>query len=595
MPLHGSFAVCTGQKSAPLYLIIIGTVLCADLAVAPDDVFVGTQLGQAHGAAGVQLLGGDAHFAPQAELAPVGETGGAVDVDRRAVHRRGEQVNVAGRLAEDGVAVAGGVGGDVGHRVLYAVHDAHRQDVVQKFGVEVLGAGGGAGDDGRGTRVQPQLHRVEAAGRAVGAEALGQLGQELRRNVLVDQADLLGVADAGAAGLGVLDDVEGLGLVGGVVHVDVADAGAGLDAGHLGILDAGADQAGPAPGDQQVHVTHRLHQGVGGGAGGVLDQVDGGCGQAGGRHPLAQGVHNGFAGAPGFLAAAQHAGIAALEGQGRRVAGDVGAALVDDGDDPHRDGGLFDDEAVGPLDAAQHRPHRVGQGGHFPDALGHTVQPFAVQGKAVQHHLRDVAAGGVQVGGVGAEDGRAVGGVIQSVRHAQQGAVALGGAGNANGALGIAGGGQDLLCGHGAASFQWARGRAANRVPAASPSAILYSSSGWAPLAMTISTPSAVTIWAARSLVAMPPVPRAEPAPSDIPRISGVISSTRGISLASGWVRGLAVYSPSMSLSRTSRSARAQQATMAARVSLSPMEAISMVDTVSFSLMMGSAPSSSRR
>src|SRR5699024_11931758 len=67
------------------YTTLFRSVLCADLAVAPDDVFVGAQLGQAHGAAGVQLLGGDAHFAPQAELAPVGEAGGAVDVDRRAV------------------------------------------------------------------------------------------------------------------------------------------------------------------------------------------------------------------------------------------------------------------------------------------------------------------------------------------------------------------------------------------------------------------------------------------------------------------------------------------------------------------------------
>ena len=51
-----------------------------------DDVFVGGQLLQPHGAAGVQLLGGDAHLAAEAELAAVGEAGGGVDVDRRAVH-----------------------------------------------------------------------------------------------------------------------------------------------------------------------------------------------------------------------------------------------------------------------------------------------------------------------------------------------------------------------------------------------------------------------------------------------------------------------------------------------------------------------------
>src|SRR5699024_6246773 len=187
------------------YTTLFRAALHADLAVAPDDVLVGAQLGQAHGAAGVQLLGGDAHLAPQAELAPVGEAGGAVDVDRRAVHRCGEPLDVACRLAEDGVAVAGGVGGDVLHRVLHAVHHPHRQDVVEELGVEVLGAGGDAGDEGGGPLVQPQLHRVEAAGGTVGAEALGQSGQECRRDVFMDQADFLGVADAGAAGLGVFD------------------------------------------------------------------------------------------------------------------------------------------------------------------------------------------------------------------------------------------------------------------------------------------------------------------------------------------------------------------------------------------------------
>ena len=38
----------------------------AGLAAAVDDVRVGAQLGQPHGAAGVQLLGADAHLAAQA-------------------------------------------------------------------------------------------------------------------------------------------------------------------------------------------------------------------------------------------------------------------------------------------------------------------------------------------------------------------------------------------------------------------------------------------------------------------------------------------------------------------------------------------------
>ena len=160
--------------------------------------------------------------------------------------------------------------------------------------------------------------------------------------------------------------------------------------GTLAFSHAGPDQAGAAPGDQQVHIAHGGHQLVGRGVGGVLDQVDGGHRQAGAGHAPAQGLHNGPAGAPGLLAAAQNADVAAFQGQGSGVAGDVGAALVDDGDDAHGYGGLFDHKAVGPLDPAQHRAHRVGQGGHLPDALGHPCQPRLIQGQTVQHHVRDM-------------------------------------------------------------------------------------------------------------------------------------------------------------------------------------------------------------
>ena len=37
-----------------------------DLTVAADDVLVAAQLAEAHGAAGVELLGGDAHLAAEA-------------------------------------------------------------------------------------------------------------------------------------------------------------------------------------------------------------------------------------------------------------------------------------------------------------------------------------------------------------------------------------------------------------------------------------------------------------------------------------------------------------------------------------------------
>ncbi len=55
----------------------------AHVAVADDDVLGGGHLGQAHRAAGVQLLGADPDLGAEAELTAVGEPGGGVDQDGR--------------------------------------------------------------------------------------------------------------------------------------------------------------------------------------------------------------------------------------------------------------------------------------------------------------------------------------------------------------------------------------------------------------------------------------------------------------------------------------------------------------------------------
>ena len=52
----------------------------ADLAAAVNDVLVATQLFQPHGAPGVELLGGNAHLAPQPELPAIGPRAGGEPV-----------------------------------------------------------------------------------------------------------------------------------------------------------------------------------------------------------------------------------------------------------------------------------------------------------------------------------------------------------------------------------------------------------------------------------------------------------------------------------------------------------------------------------
>ena len=75
--------------------------------------------------------------------------------------------------------------------------------------------------------------------------------------------------------------------------------------------------------------------------------------------------------------------------------------------------------------------------------------------------------------------------------------------------------------------------------------------------AITVRTPDELAIWAAANLEAMPPLPRSVPAPpaaaaNSASTLRSVISPTIR---ASASVRGSAVWTPSVSVNSTSRSA----------------------------------------
>ena len=80
---------------------------------------------------------------------------------------------------------------------------------------------------------------------------------------------------------------------------------------------------------------------------------------------------NGAGAAVGFLSAAEHADVAALDGKRRSVGGDVGAALVNDGDEAERHLHLVDDDAVGAHDLAENAARMVGKPDGVADAVRH--------------------------------------------------------------------------------------------------------------------------------------------------------------------------------------------------------------------------------
>ncbi len=260
------------------------------------------------------------------------------------------------------------------------VDHPHRQDQVEELG-GVVGVGrlgqalGGVAQQIESGAVDPQLH-------AGGLQAGDRHGQHLRGGVAVHQQGLGGVADPGPLHLGVDDDLDGHLGIGVGVHVDVVVARGRVDHRHAGVLLQERLQLLAPARDDQVERALHLHQ--------PPHLVAVGSEQ---RHRPARhlgldqgaGEHLGDdqVGAGGQAAAAQDHRVAALQAEGGRVGGDVGAPLVDHRHHAERHAPAHDVEAVGKAPAVVDLAHRVGQRGHGADALGHVAHPVLVEQQPV--------------------------------------------------------------------------------------------------------------------------------------------------------------------------------------------------------------------
>ena len=87
----------------------------------------------------------------------------------------------------------------------------------------------------------------------------------------------------------------------------------------------------------------------------------------------------------------QDDGVAALDAQRRRVAGDVGPALVEKQHDADRHADLCDAQAVGANISFDDLPDRIDLSGDLLDAVGHGIDALVVQLQALDEgrlHLR---------------------------------------------------------------------------------------------------------------------------------------------------------------------------------------------------------------
>ena len=201
----------------------------------------------------------------------------------------------------------------------------------------------------------------------------------------------------------------------------MADAGAGLDAGNGGILHTGTDEPGPAARDEQVDEALGLHDLRGALMAGILDDVDDVRIAADGRDALLERGHDGLGRVEGLLAAAEHADVAALDGERRSIRRDVRAALIDDRDQTERHLFFVDLHAIGVVDLREDAPRMIRQRHGRTDTVGHGVDAAPVQIEPVEHYVRDMAACSVHVLGIAAQNGIAL--RLQTVSHGGQDAV----------------------------------------------------------------------------------------------------------------------------------------------------------------------------
>ena len=203
----------------------------------------------------------------------------------------------------------------------------------------------------------------------------------------------------------------------------MADAGAGLDAGDGGVFHTGPDEARAAPGNEQVHQTLGLHELTGTVVAGVLQNIENIGVSACGGDALLQSGGDGPGAADGLTTAAQDADIAALNGQGRGIGGDIGTALVDDGHQAQRHLLFIDGHAVRALHFAEDAARVVREPGHGAKSVGHGGDAAFIQPETVQHHIGNFAPGGFHIPGVDGENVICM--LPQALSHGQEQAVLI--------------------------------------------------------------------------------------------------------------------------------------------------------------------------
>ena len=167
------------------------------------------------------------------------------------------------------------------------------------------------------------------------------------------------------------------------VEVDVAVARARLDDGDRRVLQGVLDEPCAAAGDDAVDDAVHAHEAGRALARGVLDELDELAVHAGRADGVLDDAGDRDVRADGVFTAAQHDGVAALDGEADGVCRDVGARFIDDADDAQRHAHAAQLDAVVHGALLEHLPDGAGERDELFQPDGDAVDALFVQHQAI--------------------------------------------------------------------------------------------------------------------------------------------------------------------------------------------------------------------
>ena len=199
-------------------------------------------------------------------------------------------------------------------------------------------------------------------------------------NILVHQQRFHGVADGYAAHLRIIGHTDRfVQITAFLVNINMADPCSGFNNGHRCILHHGLDQPCASARNQHIQIAFKMHQFRRSFSGRIPNQLyctfrQPRCGRS-----LLQSVHDGAVGLDRLRSAAQNAGVAAFDANGRRIACDVRPGFKDNTDNAQRHALLQNAQSVGARPHLIRRADRIWQQGNIAKSLRHALYPLVVQ------------------------------------------------------------------------------------------------------------------------------------------------------------------------------------------------------------------------